>query len=128
MRDKPNTMSETQRAFDVEPEAELTHLLRAEGASDAFITLIKTNPEEAGVEVNKARNEVNKWIRWNDGEVEEEALKPHYGGGFFKKMWDGEVYEAYNHADSSNKALLREAFGLSYINRQRPAGYPEVTA
>lgn len=120
---------ENERAFDVAPEQELIHLLRANGASDAFLTVIQTNPEDAGVETNKLRNEINKWVRWNDGEIDEDALqRPGFGGGFFEKVWHGEIGEAYGHADSNNKAILKEAFGVNYINRQRPAGYPEVTA
>lgn len=120
---------ETKRSFEVAPEQELIHLLRVEGASDAFITVIQTDPEEAGAKKNSCRNEINKWIRWNDGEIDEDALqRPGFGGGFFEKLWNGNLYEAYNHADANNQRILQEAFGLAYINRQRPTGYPEVTA
>jgi hypothetical protein len=122
-------MQETQRAFDAEPERELINLLRESGASDAFITLLKTNSEDVGVERNSCRAEINKWVRWNDGEINEEAVRElSFGGGFFKEMWNGELYNAFKRADSSNKAILTEAFGLAYINSQRPAGRPKVTA
>lgn len=120
---------ENKRAFDVGPEDELISLLRAEGASDEFLVLLETDPEEAGVERNSCRSEINKWIRWNDGEISEDALeRPGFGGGFFEKMWRGDLYAAYNHADMNNKALLKLAFGISRINSDRPVGYSEVTA
>lgn len=118
----------TQTTRDDDVSRELINTLRAVGASDAFITVIQTSPEEAGAERNSCRAEVLKWVRWNDGEVTEEAMKPHYGGGFFKKVWDGEIGEAYGHADSNNQAILIEAFGVNYINRNRPSHLSEVTA
>jgi len=111
-----------------EVNRELINTLRAVGASDAFITVIQTKPEEAGAKRNSCRDEVLKWVRWNDGEVTQEAMKPTYGGGFFKKVWDGEIGEAYGHADSNNQAILIEAFGVNYLNRVLPSHAPKVMA
>lgn len=118
----------SMQTTDDEMSRELINTLRAVGASDAFITVIQTSADEAGAKRNSCRAEVLKWLDWNDGEVTEEAMKPHYGGGFFKKVWDGEIGEAYGHADSNNQAILIEAFGANYINRALPAHAPKVTA
>ena len=119
----------TQSTDTDAPSRELTNLLRLNGASDAFINVILTDPEDANVSRNSCREEVLKWVRWNDGEITEDALEaPSFGGGFFEKVWHGEIGAAYGHADSNNQAILIEAFGINYLNSVRPADYPEVTA
>lgn len=119
----------TTTSRDDEMSRELINVLRSAGASAAFIAVVKTDPEEAGAERNSCRAEVLKWIRWNDGEVSEDSLEdPSFGGGFFEKVWNGEIGAAYGHADTNNQAILIEAFGVNRINRDRPAHLSEVTA
>lgn len=112
-------MTDEKRQFDAEPERELINTLRTVGASDVFITMIQTSIEGTAAEKNSCLWEVNKWVRWNDGEVTEKAMKPNYGGSFFTAMWEGDVGNAYSRADNNNRALLVEAFGKKYIEDQR---------
>lgn len=76
--------------------------LREAGASDQFISLYLSAVESG------AKRELNDGY---GGTVLAEGRDPtEVAGGWFTKMWNGELFWALCHADSSNTAALAEVF------------------
>lgn len=101
-------------------------LLRTAGASEELIEMCETEVDGLeradGKPVNRhsVLQEVKKYTRkWEDLDEDSAGNYTHLGGGFFSKMWDGELYAAYNHADYNNKAIMAEAFDARQINNGR---------
>lgn len=93
-----NTDSDTERRFT-------TTDLRAAGASDEFISLyLSALPSGAKDELNSG---YGGSVLADGGDPSEVA------GGWFTKMWDGQLFWALCHADHRNRAALAELFDRS---------------
>ena len=114
-----------------DPTPDLTdeerNLLRRAGASEELLQLCNQSIEgvirDDGKEVDRhsVLSEVKKYLREWENLTEENAHSfEHVGGGFFSKMWEGNLYAAYGHADYNNQALMFEQFGVRKINDDRP--------
>lgn len=58
--------------------------------------------------------ELHKWA--DDGDIEEAVETAHrLGGGFFQKVWEGDVLEAFKHADGNNQRIIAEAYAKDYL-------------
>jgi hypothetical protein len=111
------------RIDDVELTSDHLDFLRKAGASEAFLTLIETDPEEADLSRNSAQREVKKYVYSGDLDGDPEEFT-HNGGVFFSTIWDGNLYQAYRYkADAFNVVLLKSVFGEARINADRP--HPE---
>jgi len=87
------------------PEAE--SLLDA-GASSEFVTVMLAEPDtHEGVERSSVRQLVRKY-----DDPEELADR---GGDFAGNLWDGNMAEAFYHADIDNTKLLLDIFGPNYL-------------
>lgn len=88
---------------------ELIQAAREAGASEFLIRVLEVEPEDAGVERNSVRSEIQKYCYWAD-EVSANVIegKHHYGGGFFQAVWNGQRGHARSRADSSNQKILDE--------------------
>jgi hypothetical protein len=75
---------------------------RAAGASDAFLTMLRTDHPDGGR--HSVRAELKKQLRkWGNDPAETTRL----AGGFYNALWDGQDYQY--RADSNNKAILQAA-------------------
>ena len=102
-------------------------LLREAGADEKLIELCDTQVN--GIERNSSLQEVKKYLReWENLNEDTADGFTHLGGGFFTKMWNGNLWKAYGHADQNNKELMKEAFGLRRINNERPAHRSKIQA
>lgn len=113
-----------------DPTTDLTDrektLLRTAGASEELIEMcdveIESLERDDGrpVDRHSVLMEVKKYTRkWKDLDEDSASDYSHLGGSFFSKIWDGELYAAYNHADPNNRAIMAEAFDARQINRGR---------
>jgi len=105
--------SKTARRFTTED-------LHDAGASEAFISMYLST---AGDRRHSIREELDSGY---GGEVLERGGDPsNAGGGFFAKVWNGDLFDAFLHADGSNTPLMLEVFGPEKIRRQGvdEAGY-----
>ena len=59
--------------------------------------------------------ELHKWA--DDDSTLDEAVRTaqRLGGGFFQKVWDGDVLEAFKHADGNNQRIIAEAYAKDYL-------------
>lgn len=99
---------------------------RKAGASEVFLTLIDTDPEEAGGVHNSVRQEARRYLFYGDLDGDPGDFT-HEGGIFFTRMWDGDLYEAYRHADIASGPLLESVFGVERINSARSDDAPPVS-
>lgn len=106
-----------QDAYDWADEnrGELLGALRAAGASDVAITLADTHVE--GVR-HSVLEELKKWADGGAPTVESVEEAARLGGGFFQKVWEGDIVDAFLHADSNNQRLFREAFTQAELEAQ----------
>lgn len=111
--------SEWDTITDVELTADHIAFFREAGASEILLTLITTDPEDAGVNRNSVRQEAKRYVFYGDLDGDPEEFI-YNGGVFFAKMWDGDLYGAYRHADMNNAVLLDSVFGEGRINSARP--------
>jgi hypothetical protein len=134
-------MSATQSDGD---EAQLTEdefdLLRANGASDATIRMCRQSVEglfrddDLPVDRHSVRQECIKYVRGrnedHDAPLTQETVDSfsQYGGGFFSKIWDGDLHGAYAHADPNNVALMEEVFNVGEINRTRNESWKQTVS
>lgn len=122
-----------------DPTTDLTDrektLLRTAGASEELITMCDTKIDSLErqdgkpVDRHSVLQEVKKYLReWEDLDEDSAADYRHVGGGFFSKIWDGELYAAYNHADYNNRAIMTEAFTTWEINNDRSTHQSPIKA
>lgn len=122
-----------------DPTTDLTDrektLLRVAGASEELIEMCETEIDSLEradgkpVDRNSVLEEVKKYIReWEDLDGDSAKGYTHVGGGFFSKIWDGELYAAYNHADRNNRAIMLEAFTTWEINNDRSTHQSPIKA
>lgn len=90
------------RRYDPLTEDEILELFEL-GASKEFVLFARYDDGE----VNSVRENANRAL--NKGE------KPEFGD-FGEYMWQGNLYKATMHADNTNNRVLREVFGVEYIN------------
>jgi len=109
-------------------------LLRRAGASEVLIQMCSVHldgiEKRGGKQVtrNSVLQEVKKYTReWEDLNEDTADDFSHLGGGFFSAMWDGDLFAAYSQADSNNKAIMMERFGVRKINNHRPAHRNPIT-
>lgn len=109
--------------------------LRLAGASEALIQMCDTEisylkqSDGSPVDRHSVLTEVKKYTRkWEDLDEVSAHNFTHLGGGFFSKIWDGELYEAYNCADPNNKAIMLEAFNINQINSGRKMHQSPINA
>lgn len=113
-----------------DPTTDLTRFekdnLLLAGASEELIEMCETEVDGLvrrdgkPVDRNSVLEEVKKYTRkWETLDENSAPGFSHMGGGFFSKIWDGELYAAYNHADQNNKAIMAEAFDARQINEGR---------
>lgn len=98
-----------------ENRGELLGALRAAGASEVAITLARTHIE--GVR-HSVLEELRKWADDGAPTVDSVEKAARLGGGFFQKVWDGDIVDAFLHADSNNQRLFREAFAREELEAQ----------
>jgi len=98
---------EFESITDVPVDAQFIKALEDAGASRLLIEMVEVNPEDAGVERNFVRTEVQKYCYW-ENEISADAIagNKNLGGGFFQTVWDGDVRLAFGRADSTNKQIL----------------------
>lgn len=97
-----------------ENRGELLGALRAAGASEVAITLART-------QVPGLRHSVLEELqKWSDGTPTVESVEKaaRLGGGFFQKVWEGDLVGAFLHADSNNQQLFHEAFALEELEAE----------
>lgn len=86
-----------------------TDELKAAGASEAFVSVYLSAAEGR----HSVRQELDSGY---GGTVLEEGRDPtEVAGGFFTKLWNGRLFDAFLHADGSNTPLLLEVFGPAKI-------------
>lgn len=82
-----------------------TENLREAGASEVFISLYLSSFDGR----HSVKEELNQGY---GGDVLARDDDPsEVGGHFFKKLWDGDVFEALMRADGNNTKLMSEVFG-----------------
>lgn len=89
-----------------ENSEELHAVLEEVGASQMMHDLVD-------VRVPHRHSVVEELHKWQNGEsTMDEAVRTamRLGGGFFQKVADGEVAEAFMHADSNNQRVIAEAY------------------
>lgn len=68
------------------------------------------------VRVPHRHSVVEELHKWYDGDMEEAVETAHrLGGGFFQKVWEGDVLEAFKHADGNNQRIIAEAYAKDYL-------------
>lgn len=68
------------------------------------------------VRVDHRHSVVEELHKWDEGDIEEAVeTAQRLGGGFFQKVWDGDVLEAFKHADGNNQRIIAEAYGKDYL-------------
>lgn len=123
MNDEYETIS------DVELTIGNLRFIRDAGASEAILDLIKFPAESIGINRNSARQEVRKYVFWDDLDGNPDEFD-HLGGHFFTAMWDGDLFEAWVRADLNNKVLMMEVFDeeriiSAAIEQGKPEDYAE---
>lgn len=85
-------------------------MLREAGASAAFMRVLRTHPETVGISRHSVREGVRKLL---DGDRSVDGLAasvPSVGGDFFTNLWEGNLMEAFVHADGNNMRLMTRVF------------------
>lgn len=108
MSTQPETIS------DVELTAENRVFLSKAGASDVFMDLLTFSEAEVGVNRHSIKEKIQSHAFFDRLGGDPETFA-HSGGGFFRKMWEGDLFMAYCHADLNNKPLMRACFGKERI-------------
>lgn len=106
-------MREYETIGDVELTNEHIRYMSKAGASDLFIDLLTFPKGAADVPRHSIEQEVKKYVYWGLPKDPDDLVTR--GGGFFQKMWDGELFEAWCHADINNKLMLLACFGEGEI-------------
>lgn len=125
----------------VELTSEEKNLLKKAGASPEFIQMVSFNittmdrkrSDGKPVYRHSTLEEAAKYVRGTNHTspslTEENARSfDPYGGDFFQKMWDGQLFDAYRRADPNNAAIMLELFGTKRINEHKPPRFRPVTA
>ena len=105
-------MSQSTYDWAERNRGELLGALRAAGASDVAITLADTHVE--GVR-HSVLEELKKWSEGGVPTVEAVETAQQLGGGFFGKVWDGDLADAFMHADSNNQQIIAEAYSKEAV-------------
>jgi hypothetical protein len=105
-------MSEAQAWAETHND-ELHSVLDNRGASQMMHAFVN-------VRVDHRHSVVEELHKWYDPQEErpfEEAVDTarRLGGGFFQKVWEGDVLEAFKHADSNNQKVIAEAYAKDYL-------------
>lgn len=91
-------------------------VLRDLGASPAFLTVARRDPETIGERRNSAREAARQALRAceDPGDLTREELEGR-GGHYFGALLDGEIAEAWFRADITNTRILLDTFGRDYL-------------
>jgi hypothetical protein len=103
-------MSEAQEWADAHND-ELHSVLDELGASQMMHAFVN-------VQVPHRHSVVEELHKWhNDESTLDEAVRTakRLGGGFFQKVWEGDVLEAFKHADGNNQRIIAEAYAKDYL-------------
>jgi len=104
-------MSEAQQWADENSE-ELHAVLDEAGASQMVHAFVN-------VRVPHRHSVVEELWKWDEGDIEEAVeTAQRLGGGFFQKVWEGDVLEAFKHADHNNQRIIAEAYAKDYLLAQ----------
>jgi len=115
---EPAFFDYTAWAFDYSEE--LRNALRKAGASEYLLRFVDTVDRDTrqSVLMTLFRHHAHS------GASAEETVPPHSenckdayrnGGGFFQKLWDGHLADAFCHADDNNRRLMAREFGEAEI-------------
>lgn len=88
-------------------------LVRAAGASAAFMRFLKADGDPLGVGRHSVREHLRKFTGGRaDGEVTPEGLSASVpsAGGYFQCLWHGDLMEALCKADGNNSVLMTHTF------------------
>lgn len=113
-----------QDAYDWADEnrGELLGAIQAAGGSTVAITLADTRVE--GVR-HSVLEELKKWADGGMPTVESVEEAARLGGGFFQKVWEGDLSEAFMHADSSNQRIIAAAYSKGVVQAHADSEYDE---
>lgn len=89
---------------------ELHDALDAAGASQMMHAFMN-------VRVPHRHSVVEEVYKWRDDGDIEDAIETaqRLGGGFFQKVWNGDVLEAFKHADGNNQRVIAEAYAKDFL-------------
>lgn len=91
---------------------ELHRALDEAGASQLMHALVN-------VTVPHRHSVVEELHKWYDGEFDVAVEKAQrLGGGFFTKVWNGDVLESFKVADGNNKRIIAEAYTKDFLHAQ----------
>lgn len=104
--------------FGAAHERELLDTIEKAGGSEIMREMVKERSLDCRHSI------LEEYAKWHDGDMEEAVeTAQRLGGGFFQKVWDGELAEAFLHADGNNKQIMREAFDKVRIIRDADSDY-----
>lgn len=107
--------------YDTTPdEIEITddhiQFLREAGASEEFLDMVETDPEQYGVPENSAAQKIRSLIRTGDLNLSADPEDFRFcAGGFLTKLWNGDLFGAWRKADLNNTPLMLEVYGKRII-------------
>jgi hypothetical protein len=103
-------MSDAQQWADAHSE-ELHNALDELGASQMMHAFVNVRVPHR----HSVVQELHKYHDY-DRSVEEAAEKARRcGGGFFQKVWGGDVLDAFKHADGNNRRVIAKAYGKDHL-------------
>lgn len=90
--------------------------LRDAGFSPEFLTVVRRDPETVGEQRNSAREGARQLLRTDYGpDLERFEDATERKGDYFQRLAQGELAEAFYHADIANTRLLLDTFGRDYL-------------
>lgn len=105
-----------------EHEEALLVALREKGASKMMRRIVQ---ERSVACRHSVLEEFAKWHSDDGDIIEAVETAQRLGGGFFQKVWDGELFDALLHADGNNARIISEAFERDEViaASDQPADY-----
>lgn len=85
--------------------------LRDDGAAPELLAVLRADPESVGINRHSNREAARKHLNRRPDGLHLETV----GGDHFAALWNGDLAEAFYHADGSNTRLLLSVFGEQYI-------------
>lgn len=101
-----------EREWVAEYSEDIHNALDEAGASEMMHRLIDVRPDGIRHSV------LEELMKWSDGDtptVEAVEKAERLGGGFFGKVFDGDVVDVFLHADGNNQHIIAKAYTKSEV-------------